>query len=343
MKLTRFFYEDGAGGNAGGDAGAAGAAAAAAAASQPESVLTADQLKDYGIENAEQLQTILRQHKESAIPAEEKQRKENERKADVMQFSVKNNIASLEDFTQADSLKNTPDRDLLFKKFDKEWREDNPDVTDPDEIAAGVKAAFEAEYRLNSPNEKAKARGEARMAKEAAEMRNPVISKVEQANTQYNERKALEGKVPEFETFVNKLIEKVTPEKVAISKVKEGEAEVEIEVEFSKDDRKELAKLFRTPKTFAAFQSATDPKALEDDLTKKMDGFLRLKYFDTAVSKSYEKGKGAGTAQGSTVGAGQPYGIVKGQGKSSANAGTGNDVMTEVRASHNAIREKHAY
>lgn len=45
-----------------------------------DSVLTASELKEYGLENADQLKTLLRQHKESNIPVAEKEKAEQEKR-----------------------------------------------------------------------------------------------------------------------------------------------------------------------------------------------------------------------------------------------------------------------
>lgn len=332
MFKPRFFYDDNAeGGNGGG----------AAADVVPQPLLTADQLKDYGIESPEQLQTLLQQHKESKVSVEEKQRQADEREADLIKFSVDQKLMTVEEYQQSKTLKGKADRDLVFERYEKEWREDHPEITDEEEISSNVRRDFDDEYRVNSENEKSKGRGAARLAKEAAEIRNPFLNKLTAAEQQYTERKAIAGKVPEFNKFVDNLIEKLTPEKLTVSKVKEGEQEIPIEVELSKEERKELAKAFRTPKAFAAFSSAQDPtKEFEASMTKKITGFLKEKYFDAAINTTYEKGKGVGLAKGSTVGAGQPFAVVRGGHQD--NTGKQNiSVAQEVRDSHNKIREKY--
>lgn len=349
MTFRRFIYNDDAGNTGGGAAATAAAPAATttttdiAGAPAHESILTAEQLKEYGIENPEQLQTILRQHKEGSVSAEEKQRLVDSREADLIKHSVDKGLMKVEDFNQAKTVKGRADRDLVYEKYEKEWREDNPDITDPEEIAANAKKEFEAEYRISSENGKAKARGEARLSKEASELRDPYVQKLSSAEASYTETKAIEGKIPQFNKFVNELIEKLTPEKLVLSKVKEGEVEVPIEVELSKEERKELAKTFRSTKTFASFMAVDDAKkltALEASLSKKIDGFLRAKYFDAAVSTGFTKGKDIGMAQGSTVGAGQPFGIAKNGIRDTGTVNASGNVMKEVRESLDKVREK---
>jgi hypothetical protein len=277
-----------------------------------DSILTAAELKEYGLENADQLKTILRQHKESNIPAAEKEKQEQERKADFISFAAKNGHMKVEEINAYESVKSKADRDLVFEKHLQQFKEDNPEITDPEELTTQARADFESEYKLTSDNEKQKNRGEARMKKEAEELRSPHTSKYEKTQSAYQERKALEGKLPEFNKAITALIEKCTPEKLTLSKIKEGDTELPIEVELSKKERDEIIKTFVTPKMYREFaENEKDLSKFEAKATQKINGFLREKYFDEVVSKSYEKGKGVGTGQGSNVGAEQPYAIVR--------------------------------
>jgi hypothetical protein len=274
-----------------------------------DSVLTASELKEYGLENADQLKTLLRQHKESNIPVAEKEKAEQEKKADFISFAAKNGHMKVEEINTYETIKSKADRDLVFEKHIAQFKEDNPDVTDPDELATQAKADFESEYKLSSENDKQKARGEARLKKEAADLRNPISTKYEKTQSAYNDRKELEVKLPEFNKTISSIIEKCTPDKISLSKIKEGDTELSIDVDLSKKDREELVKTFVTPKMYQEYQK--DPAKFEEKASKKINGFLKEKYFDDVVSKSYEKGKGVGTGQGSNVGAEQPFAIVR--------------------------------
>lgn len=307
-----FYYEGDAGEGAGGSGGNDDVVTI------PEPLLTSDSLKEFGLENKEQLLTVLRQHKESNIPVAEKEKAEQLKKADFIKFSAENNLMKVEEISAFETIKAKGDRDLAFEKHLEEWKEDHPDVTDEEEIQLQAKQDFEAEYKLNSQNEKEKARGLQKMANRASELRSPLVSKHTEAEQKYNERKALEGKIPSFNKAIDELITKLTPDTLSIAKVKEGETEVPIEVDLTKKEREELAAILRTPKTFQKFESAKDLSEFEASASKKINGFLREKYFDEAVSKGYEKGKGVGTARGSNVGSEQPFAIVRNLGIPSA-------------------------
>ena len=308
MFNPRFYFNDGGeGSNAGGDA--------PIVADVPVSILTADDLKEYGFENADQLRVILRQHKESNIPVEQKEKEEQVKKADFIKFSAENGLMKVEEINAYESIKSKSDRDIRFERYLDEWKEDNPDITDSDEILSNAKADFENDFKLNSENEKQKARGEARLKKEAEELRNPYTYKFQKTQAAFDERKALEGKVPEFNKAIDALIEKCTPEKLSVSKVKDGEDELPIEIELSKADREELAKVFRTPKTFQAYSAnEKELSKFEAAVSKKVLGFLKEKYFDTTVSKAFETGKGRGVVKGSNIGAEQPFSVIRGKG-----------------------------
>jgi hypothetical protein len=300
--IPHFIYEDG--------AGAAGGAPVDAPVKpdqqQPEPVLTAADLKELGFDNVDSLKSLVKSAKENNISPEEKAKKDNVEKANLLKYAAENGIMNVEDYNKRESLKGKADRDLVFDRFSSEHKEDFPDASDED-----VREAFESEYKLNSDSDKSKARGEARLSKEAKELRTPFEQKYTVAEQKYTEHKALEGKFPEFNKFMDSLIEKCTPEKMTFAKVKDGDAEVEIEVELSKKDREEIAKAFRTPKAFQAFIGETDPAKVEQTLSKKINGFLKEKYFDSAISQGYEKGKSVGIKNGSNIGAENPYALNK--------------------------------
>jgi hypothetical protein len=327
MFIPRFFFEDGAegaGGAGGAEPNAGAAAASAAPVDVPESIITAEELKNYGIDR-DQLRTILQSHKENAIPAEQKEKEAQVNKATFIKYAAEKGLMKVEDFNSYESLKNKSDRDLRFESYLKEWREDNPEVTDAEEIQSQAKSDFENEFRLNSENAAQKARGEARLKKEAEELRSPLTSKYQSAEAAYNREKAMLGKIPDFNKFVDTLIEKCTPDKLSVSKVKDGEEEIQVEVELSKKDREELSEHFRTAKTYAAYENGEkDLSKVEAGISKKINGYLREKYHDQIVGKAFELGKGRGVVKGSNVGSEQPFSVIKGQ----APGKDGNNVLS---------------
>lgn len=305
----KFYYEDNAGeggGNGGENNGGEGGSL-----QKVESFLSKDELKSYGVETKEQLFAVLSQHKDSQVSAAEKERIEEGKKADFIKYSAENGLLKVEDVNTYETILKKSDIDLALERHTEEWREDNPEVTEPSEISDQAKADFQEKYNLNSENAKQKARGEERIKKQAADLRTPISSKYKAAEASYQECKAMEGKIPEFNKAVSDLITECTPDKLVIGKVKEGDSEVPIEVELTKKEREELTKSLVTPKMFQRFTNSKDLSEFKNSAAKRINGILKEKYFDAAIEKSYTAGKGIGTTQGSNVGAEQPFAIVR--------------------------------
>lgn len=138
--FPKFYYEEGTGDNG---VGGATDTIPPTGNDTPEPLLTSEMLKEYGLENKDQLMTILRQHKESNIPAGEKEKQEQLRKADFIKFSAENDLMKVDEVSAYETLKNKADRDLVFEKYLDEWKEDNPDVEDAEEIQAQARSEFE--------------------------------------------------------------------------------------------------------------------------------------------------------------------------------------------------------
>lgn len=290
-------------------------------------------------ENIQKELEELRAYKQSILEKEptktpEQIAKEAEiEKVNFRKYSVENDLMKDDDFNAFDTLSKKQSRDLVYEKFAKEQLEDNPEITDDE-----IKDAFESEYKLNELNEKAKARGLARLEKEASEIKNPIETAYKNAKTRYDEDKSISAQAPAFKKFIDNLIAENTPDKLTLGKTKDGEEEVSIEVELTKADREELAKTFTSAKAFRAFLDGKDkPEEVKANLVKKINGFLKQKYFDTALSKSFETGHGRGVKKGSNVGANNPFALQKQQGQDHGNAKTS---MQEVNESHASVSSK---
>lgn len=316
--FPRFFYDD--------NAGETGANAGGGESSNQNTSTEVVIPEDIQRELAE-----LRAYKESIISREpdktpEQVAKEAElEKVNFRKYAVEKDLMKDDDFSRFDSITKKAERDLVFEKFSDEQKEDNPDITDDE-----LKEAFEYEYKLNSDNEKIKARGMARLQKEAAEIKNPIESSYKNAKSQYDEDRVIEKQVAPYKKFIDDLIIENTPDKLTLYKTKDGEDEISVEVELSKADREELAKTFVNAKTFRAYLDSNGKlDDIKPTLAKKINGFLKQKYFETALSKSFETGHGRGVLKGSNVGANQPFAIVKGGGQSQENIKTGDQEVME--------------
>lgn len=337
--FPRFFYEDGAAGDGAGGNGAAGSGEGGTAA--PEVVtMTAAEVKE--------LQE-LRAYKESITKKEPEKTPEEiaklaeQEKGTFIKYSVDEGLMKVDDFHTYENLKSTADRDLVYKNWFANWKEENPDV-DPEDIQARAKADFEEEYKLNSENAKTKARGEARLAKEAAEARNPLQSAYDKAQDSFKTYKAIQENFPKFNKFMDDLIKEAVPEQITF-KTKEGEEDIVIEgAKVTEEDRKEILATFKTEKAYLNYIKNPDkPDEVKKALAKKIDGFLKVKYFDQVNAKTAETFKGIGLKQGSAVGAGQPFGVIKG-GKAGGEGGGGNkETLEQSNAKIAGVRERMGY
>lgn len=320
--FPRLFYDN--------DGGEGGSNAGGEGASNTEVVIPEDIQREL---------SELRAYKESILNKEpektpEQVAKEAElEKVNFRKYAVENDLMKDDDFNSFDTISKRKDHDLVFERFSKEQQEDNPEITDDE-----IKEAFETEYKLNSENEKAKARGMARLQKEASEIKNPYETAYKSAKTRYDEDRSIEAQVPAYKKFVDDLIKESAPDKLTLFKAKDGEEEISIDVDLTKEDRDELAKTFINPKTFRSFLDGKEKLGdVKATLAKKINGFLKQKYFDTALSSSFEKGMGRGTLKGSSVGANNPFALVKNTGQDHGHA---KEAMAEVRESHANISRK---
>lgn len=333
--FPRFFYEDGAGAegaggnsdvaNEGGQGGTAPAAITMTAAEVKE---LAD-LRAFKASIAE---------KEPEKTLEEIAKLAEKEKGEFIKYSVDEGLMKVDDFHAYENLKVKADRDLVFESWLTNWKEENPDV-DADEIDARAKADFEDEYKLNSSNDKTKARGEARLAREAAEVRKPLQTTYEKAQGAFKELQSIRQTYPKYEKFMDELIKESVPEQITF-KTKEGEEDIIIDgVKLTEEDRKEIAKQFKNDKNFFAFTKNADKlPEVKAAIAKKIDGYLKVKNFDKINEAVYIAAKGIGMKKGSNVGAEAPFAITRGgQLPGSEGKKSGSE---EVAANDLALRQK---
>jgi hypothetical protein len=299
--FPRFFYDDAAGEGGGGTT----------TDTNPAPLLTLDELKGYGFDSPDQLKTFLAKQKEDNIDPQEKLKQANLQKANLQKFAADNNIMAVDEFQARETLNSRPDVDLVKDSFIKEYKADNPDSSVED-----ATAAFETQYPLQSENPALKKWAEKQISKEAKEIRTPFESKYATAESRFKEDETLRTKIPTFNKVIDGIIEANTPDKITLYKAKEGDTEIPIEIELSADQKKELREqlgvMFKNPKTFLAYtKDETKAAEINAKIAKKIDGFIKINNFDKAVEQGFEKGKGIGVTKGSTVGAEQPFAIVR--------------------------------
>jgi len=337
MILIRKFYDEAAGeggagagadgGNNGGDNGANGSgegegASAAAAVVAEAPLFTADELKEMGYETVEAAKEGLRglyQKSKVVDPTEAEKKKAAEiEHADFLKYAAENDFVN-DEFKQYDSLKGSADRDLVFNKFAAEFKEDNPEISAED-LEEETKLAFATEFKLNSENVKEKARGEAKLAKEAKDLRSGSETAYTTAQSAYNDHKEVlkkgEGYAKTFKEVVNAIPDKLEIFKTTLKKddTDEGE-ELAIEVELTKDERVAIEKQYNTPKTLRAYLDAEKEGKLDvfkANLNKKIISFIKSNREESIYADIATKVKGVAMRYGSDVGAGQPFAVVKG-------------------------------
>lgn len=224
-------------------------------------------------------------------------------KANFIKYSVDTDLLKVEDIAAHDSIIAKADRDLVYDTWLKNWKEENPEV-DAADVAELSKKDFEEEFKLTSTNEKAKARGESRLKKEADEIRSPLVNNYKTAKESYGHYQTVKENYPKFEKAVDSIIQETVPDEL-VYKTKEGEADIVIEgVKLTKEDKAEIAKLFKTDKNLVTFmQKNTDQAALKEAISKKIQGYLTTKYDHQIKDAIYKEAKGIGMKQGSNTGA----------------------------------------
>jgi hypothetical protein len=315
FNLPRFFYEDGSNeGGSGPDNNAD------TQQQQPVNtnvnvlnpLFSEQELKEFGFDSADQLKDHLRQTKESRVPDDVKKKAAEVEKADFLKVSAEEGLLNVEEYTAYEAITKKSDSDIVYENFSTQYKEDNPEATD--EL---IRQEFNKEYKLDSENPKVKSRGEARLKKEADEVRSPLTGKYNSAKEFHTNYQTTRKEEPAFTKFIDDLVQELTPESLVLAKAKDDtkddESEIEIPATITKEQRAEIAKLFKNPKYFAAYLDNKDKlkDTLAPSLTKKINSIIKENNFDNAVTYAFKQGKGIGRKSGSNVGAEQPFSVVK--------------------------------
>lgn len=342
------FYDNGAGAEGGG----AGAAIDDKTGSKidlnkegaklEEPLFSADELKSFGVDSPEmakqRLAEFIQKEKEASKTEDEKKQEDFVERTNFLKFSAEKGLIKEEELSTLEALKAKDDAALVFEKYCKEEKEDDPELT-----YEYLKEKFDKEYKLDSDNEKAKARGLSKIQKEAKEIRHPFETKVESAKAEYAKGKEqtlaenkIREKIPSFHKFIDDNIEKFAPEKVTlVSKQKDGDKEVSVPIEIvlTKEERKAVADLFKTAKYYSQFEKG-DTESIAKSMEKKIDGWVKANKFDDVVSAS----KGIGMGAGSTTGAKNSFPLTKDNGRASAEQRK--DAQTEMMEDDMKMRQK---
>lgn len=310
--LHRFFYDDNATEGAGGEPAVDPKLIVNTTVDLIKPLFSEEEIKNFGFDNVDQMKQHLQQTRENRVPDETKKRNAEIEKAEFIKVATDEGLLNVDEFSAYENLAKKSDRDLVYEQFASQFKEDNPDATD--EL---TRTEFESEYKLDSDKEKSKARGEARLKKEAEDLRSPLSGKYNAAKEFVDNYKISTKELPTFYKFVDDLVNELTPETFSLAKAKDNtkddEDELDIPVKFTKEQRDEISKLFKTPKHFNAYLDNKDKlkETLAPSLTKKINSIIKVNNFDSAVSYALTQGKGIGRKKGSNVGAEQPFAVVK--------------------------------
>lgn len=277
--------------------------------------------------------------KEPERSSEEIAKEEQLEKVNFRKFAVENDYAKDEDFVQLETLQQKKDYDLIFEGFLNDFKEENFEITDEKEILEAAKEEFETQYKLNSKNEKTKERGLARLAKDAAEIRNPYSSKIEKAKGEYNNKKELAATYEKKFIPFTDAVKKAIPTKLTFATMKDGDIDVPFELEVTDEDIKEVEEKFlKNHKTFYQFKEGK-PEEVQDKLLSKISNYLISKKKDDGAKKIAEYYEGVGVRKGSTTGADAPFHLRQGNGlgkqKAALTLEASNDKIAQARARFN--------
>lgn len=298
----------------------------------PESAFTIEEIKNLGFDSKEAMLAVIQKSKADTRSVEEKDKETQIEKAEFLKFAAENDLVN-EDFKRYESLQAKADRDLVFEKYAAEEKKDNPDLTDQE-----IKENFELDYKLNHEDTKIKAKAEAKIAKEAKELRSPAESAWQHANSEYDYHKKAASAVPGFDKMIDEIIKSSVPDKL-VFKTKDGDQSIDVDVDLTKEQKAEVEKKFKNPKVFADWFNSTDEekKAFKSKIEKKVEGFLKINLFDSGMQKSFDTGKGIGTKNGSNVGAVNPFPLVT---NTQNTSGVSDDKISNEKANEARKRAK---
>ena len=276
----------------------------------------AEFLAEIGVDSVDALKDKLKETGKGELTPEQKEKAEQLYESNLRTFAVDKDLMKLEDFDQLHTLRSKEDAVLVFDKYLEDWKEENPemvvgenDITEAD-IVAAAKKDFEKEFKLNHSNEKVKGKGIAKLASEAAAIRNPLLSSYNSAKEAYDTDTELRTNYPKFADSVQKVATELVPKTFEWHKGKDGEEDVNVEIEIPDDDRKEIfdkvVKRLSTPDSYQLFKEGKLDE-LKERVTDYVDYLVTKKSKEIGNAKIAEIFLGRGIAKGSTTGANNSF------------------------------------
>lgn len=285
-----------------------------------------DLLKEFNLDTLDALKERLKPKEQDKVESpEEKEKRDNLYKVEMQKFAVENGLMKPDDFVKLENLKAKDDRSVVFENWLPSWKEENPDA-DPADADRLAKEDFETEYRLNSENEKTKARGLAKIEKEAKEMRSPLESSYTRLKEDFDEDRTVKADYPGFNKQVSGFIQESIPAKVKLFETKDGEDTVPVEIDLTDEQRKEVyqkvAKRVMNSSTYQLYKKG-DTKALQALAKQVAEETIWTDQRETGLAKIAEtflkRGDDKGYKRG-VIGAKNPFPLQKDE-----KAGAGKD------------------
>lgn len=291
--------------------------AAAAEKGKQTSEALAELFKEFGVDSKEALKEKLKAAEPDKVLSPEEKEKEVEiYKANVQKYAVEQSGMKVEDFTKLENLKAKPDQELVYEKWIADYKEDNADEIDGNEDwEKEAKESFEKEYKISSEKEAVKKKGADKIAKEAAEIRKPLNEAYEKAKSDFDNDRNLRNKVPEYNKAVSKAVNESIPDKYSAFKGKDGEAEVEIDIEITADDKKEIAdniakKVSTNISNFDKYNKG-EVEEIKTIAKQETERYIEEKYRDEAKQKIADKFLSIGIGKAES-GAKAPFALKQG-------------------------------
>lgn len=276
-----------------------------------------DLLAEFGLESLDALKERLKPKDPDKVESpEEKEKRENLYRVEMQKYAVEQGLMKPDEFVKLETLKAKDDRAIVYESWLPTWKAENPDV-DPAEAEERAKEDFEAEYHLNSTNEKTKARGLAKIGKEASDMRSPLESSYTKVKTEFDEDRSIKNDLPDYNKKMAGFIQDNIPAKVKLFETKDGEDTVPVEIDLTDDQRKDIYakvdKKLRNASTFQLFKKG-DLKQLGEMAKREAEAEIWATQREVGLQKIAEtflkRGDEKGYKRGS-VGAKQPFPLVQ--------------------------------
>lgn len=307
---------EGAGGEEGKDKGDAGAKTKEQETSSNEQIDSL--LKKFNVSSVEELEKVLEEKNKPELSPEQKKKEEEKYQANLISYSVDNDLMSIEDFNRLQEVKGMEDEDLVFAEFVKDMREELSEVEEgedeltEEEIFAKIKEAFDKEYPLNSKNQKTKNRAENKIAKAAKEIRSPLESSFNSAKEKYDDEQGVRRVYPEYQKRVTDILSKAVPEKIKFFSTKDNDEDVSIDIDVSEEVKKEIIESLTDSvvknniNTFSLFRQGKIEE-IEREVAERSEFLLWKKMSEEGKQKIAEKFLGRGKKQGSNTGAEESF------------------------------------